>query len=296
MGVNPGQLVDHALLPVGAHLGAHLRVVEKDVDFLCKLTDVIGPGIERSAPGRIVDLLEIKGDDRPGEDHVFEDLVHGRVVGPLRPGIGVDADICGGEIAGQFVVTDPSGEMEVAGHPHLRAHFFQLLDRGAAADQDKADIMPVQGLVQIMGRTQQIIDPILLAHLAEIADQVGAALPQLRIGLDRMELVHIRTGAHNKDILRFFMAALQGDIAVGFIGNQDHPGGLESQFFEQKQCMVEQSAPPVKFGRKHLGGKVMMIKDELLANQLVEQAEEKVSVGRIAGLQHVKALPAQHPE
>ena len=139
---------------------------------------------------------------------------------------------------------------------------------------------------------QQQVDAFLLAHDADIADQVLAAVFQRRIRRHLLHAREIRAGTHHEHIVRVHAAARQRDVAIRLVGGDHHVGGPESHALQRQQQFLAEAAP-AELGFVELGIDVVVIEHELLAEQLVETADEENRVRRIAGVDDVEAAAEQ---
>jgi len=92
-------------------------------------------------------------------------------------------------------------------------------------------IAAVEIVVQHPYGADQVGDPVLRAHLAEIEDEVGFALLERGVGVIERELRQRRRRAHDKDVLGALLAALDRDPLVAFIGGDDDLRRAEAQPF-----------------------------------------------------------------
>ncbi len=135
---------------------------------------------------------------------------------------------------------------------------------------------------------QQQVDALLLAHDADITDQVLAPFLERRIGRHHLHAREIGTRAHHEDVLGIHSAARERDAAVGLVGGDHHVGGLERQAFQPRQQPASE-ATFTELGFVELGVDVVVIEHELLAEQFVETADQENGVRRIAGMDDVEA-------
>jgi hypothetical protein len=140
---------------------------------------------------------------------------------------------------------------------------------------------------------QQEVDAFLAAHHAHVADQVLAAPLEPLVGRHDLHALEARAAAHHEHALGGHPAALDGDAAVGLVGRDRHVGAAERQPLEPHHQLPQGAAAP-ELGFVELRARVVVVEDELLAEELVERPDEEEQIRRIAGMHYVEAPFPQH--
>ena len=86
-----------------------------------------------------------------------------------------------------------------------------------------------------------MIDAVLLAHLAEVDEQVRLAVLPGHVWRVHLEAVEVRTRADDVDVLRSKAAALHGDLLVAFVSGDDDVSRPECHPLEEQQATVHKS-------------------------------------------------------
>src|SRR5437870_6657684 len=121
---------------------------------------------------------------------------------------------------------------------------------------------------------QQVVDALLLSHDADVADQVTAAALKPFVGGQHLQALEARSAAHDEYPLWGHAVASDGYPSVRLVGGDRHVGGAEGPRLElQHQAMEE--ITPAELGFVELGAEIVMIEDELLAEQLEEAADQE---------------------
>jgi hypothetical protein len=127
----------------------------------------------------------------------------------------------------------------------------------------------------------------------DIADKVFAPLLQGFHRRDDLEPTQVRAAAHHEHPLGIHAAALDGDAPVRFVGGNRDIGRLECPALEPAQEPVEE-IPAAEFRLVELGVDVVVIENELLAEQLEEPTDQKNRIRGIAGVDDVESACQQH--
>jgi hypothetical protein len=147
---------------------------------------------------------------------------------------------------------------------------------------------------EVVHRMQQEVDALLLAHHADIADQVAPPVLEPLVRRADAHALEARSAAHHEHALGRHAAALDGDAPVGLVGGDGHIGAAECPALQPEHQAVEE-IPPAELGFVQLRVDVVVVEDELLAEQLEEPADQEEEVRRIAGMNHVEAARGEHP-
>src|SRR5207244_10028792 len=118
----------------------------------------------------------------------------------------------------QLVVGNASGEGDVVGHAKPYRQRLRLLPEAAVADEHELDIGSALLDDDAAHRFDEEIEAFLLAHDADIADQVAAAVTpsRIRVGMAR-PACQAGAGANHEDAGTVLAAALHGDGAIAFV-------------------------------------------------------------------------------
>src|SRR5437879_10720396 len=139
-----------------------------------------------------------------------------------------------------------------------------------------------------------MVDALLLPHHSDVADEIAAAALEPLVGRRQLHALKARSAAHDEHPLGRHAAALDRDAPIGLVRSDRHVGGAESPVLElQHQTMEEITSAELRL--VELGVKIMVIEDELLAEQLKKSADEEEQVGRIAGVNDVETAREEHP-
>src|SRR4051812_4306051 len=293
--VAPLELFHDAPAAEFAHLAAPRRIIEQLDDLQRHVDRVVRPRVERGGLRGIAALGEVELHHGLGERHVLHDLVHGRDVVHLAGDVGVHAYVGGVEHRQQLGVRHAAGEGDVIGHLELGRERFHFLERGATADQAEVHVTAPEAVHDVRGRVQQVVDAFLAAHDADIADEVFAAPLQLRHARQNLQTLEARAAAHDEHALRRHAAALERDAAIGLVGGDGDVGRTERELLEPQHQPIEKVAAP-ELREIQLGIRVVVVEQELLAEDLVEPADQEEEIGRIAVMDDVEAAREEHPQ
>ena len=116
-----------------------------------------------------------------------------------------------------------------------------------------------------------------------------------RLRLVLVALVLVATGlvarAVDLQILDDGFLEGQGDAPVGLVGGERNVRAAESHALEPAQ-RVPRKAAPAEFRLVQLRVGVVVVEDELLAEQAIEAADEKEQIRRIACVDHIEPAAA----
>src|SRR5438128_870939 len=103
----------------------------------------------------------------------------------------------------------------------------------AAADEDAMKIVPPELVAEVFHGANEMVDPILLADLAEIDEEMTLPLAPSGVRIEYAKAREIWPGTHDEDHVRRLRAARQGDLLVAVVGRDDDVGDLEGSALEE---------------------------------------------------------------
>ncbi len=296
LGIAPGERPVDPLLADLAHQGPPLRIVQQLRDQPGELGLVVGAGVDGGVTGGDPRLPEVEGDDRPAHHHVLQDLVHGRHVVERIARVGGEAHVRGGQVAHQVGVRNAPGELHLLREPEPPGQLHHRVEGVAAADEHRVPVGPPELVAQLREGPQGVVDAVLRAHDAQVAQQMGLAALQLRLRRYRPEPVGVRRAAHHEDVLGPPTAAAQRDVPVALVRGEHDVRGPVGPPFQRAHGAVEQVLAAVEPGEVQLGHQVVLVEDEPRAAPLQPQRRQEQQVGRVAGVDDVdRADPAGQP-
>jgi hypothetical protein len=80
-----------------------------------------------------------------------------------------------------------------------------------------------------------MVDPVLLADLTQVDDQVALALTPGRVGWVHGQALHVGARAHNVDVGRGHPASFDRDPPMALVGRYHQVGRLEGLAFQEPQ-------------------------------------------------------------
>src|SRR5262249_53760893 len=154
------------------------------------------------------------------------------------------------------------------------------LQRRAAADDAEMNVGALHRKYDVPDCADQVIDALLPAHHADVADQILASTLELLVGWLELHALEARAAAHDVDALGCHPTALDGDAPIRVVGCDRQVARTKRPVLELAQHAIQTTAP-AEFRFEQLGAEVVMIEHELLAEQLEEAADQEEQVGRI---------------
>ena len=100
---------------------------------------------------------------------------------------------------GDGVVLDPAGELDVVGEPELGGQL--RISSSTSPSPMNTACQSLRAALQRRERPDRVVDAVLRAHHADVAEQVGLAALQRRIRLDRREARQVGAGADHEHVL-----------------------------------------------------------------------------------------------
>ena len=147
--------------------------------------------------------------------------------------------------------------------------------------------------VQLSQREQGLVDAVLRAHHADVAEQEALAALQRRVGLARHEAGQVGTGTDDGDVVGVAPAALDRDPAVGVVDREHDVGAAEGDLLGGERRLVQQTA--AEAGEVELRREVVVVEDEAGAAAAQPERREQEEIGRAAGVDEVEAALAGEP-
>src|ERR1043166_2608694 len=133
-------------------------------------------------------------------------------------------------------------------------------------------------LPKVAQRSQKVVDAILRVHSADVAENGFPGVSQRSIGVDELDAVQVRSVADHEHLLRIDVAALDVDRLVTLVGRDENVGQLDRQRLEQLESARDEATACLVARAIKLRRKIVMVEDELLAEQLVNRADDKQCV------------------
>src|SRR5581483_424063 len=200
----------------------------------------------------------------------------------------VHADIGGIEHRQQLRVRYPAGERHVgldAKFSCIRTHCIEL---GAAAHQPEVHVFPLYDMNDVLDRAQQQINPLLLAHHTDIADQ--EAPPALQAFVRRLyfQPPQIGPAAHDVNLIGIHAPTLDRNPAVRLIRSDGNVRGPKCHPLEPKQQTMENAATP-ELRLVKLRIDVVVVEQKALAEGLEHPADKENRVRWIACVDSIEA-------
>ena len=166
------------------------------------------------------------------------------------------------------------------------------------------DVVATVPVADLDHGVDQVVDPVLLADLAEVGHQVATAVPPGVDGLDVAKPLEVGPAADHDHVVGVLAAPLDGHPLVALVRGDHEIGGPERPSLEEQQAGPHQRRAPIaELGVVHLGRQIVVVEQESGPGGLDQPAEREVGLGRVADVQHVDPpahhLPAQlqrHPD
>ena len=140
------------------------------------------------------------------------------------------------------------------------------------------------------------VHPVLVTHDAQIAGEVRAAVPQLRVLGAGAHHRGIGAAADHRRVGPVQTAPVHRHRPVGLVGGDHVVGGGEGGALEREEQRQGQAAITAEPGPVDLGTQVVVVEDEPDAAPPVPAGEGEVRVRRVAGLHDLEGvLPPESP-
>ena len=165
-----------------------------------------------------------------------------------------------------------------------------------AADDHREKILALQSDDDFAHRTQPAVHAVLRAHGADVPDQVLRAPREREVWIESLEGLR-RAVAHDEDLVRPLAPARERHVPVRLVGGDDDVGHrVGASFHGPKHLIDEIGSRLPEPGEIGLGRQVVVVKHELLAEQLEHRTDHEQGVGWVRGVDHVEAFAHRHPE
>ncbi len=198
-------------------------------------------------------------------------------------------------MAYQVGVRDAPGEVHLVLETEPPGQFHHRVEGVAGTDEHRVPVGASQLVAELRQGAQGVVDAVLRPHHAEVAQQMGLAVLELRIGRHRPEPVGLRGAAHHEDVLRPPAAPAHRDVPVALVRGDDDVRRPVGHPFQRAHRPVQQVLAAAEPGEVQLGHQVVLVEDEPRPAPLQPQGGEEQQVGRVAGVDHVHRadLPGQ---
>ena len=140
---------------------------------------------------------------------------------------------------------------------------------------------------------EQEVDALLFADDPDEADQISPSFLPTRIRRRDAHAAKIGSASDDKHSILRHATALYGNLAIALVGGNDDIGEKERQPLKKYQQTPEDSAS-IEFRFVQLRIDVVMIKDVFLPYKLEGQGDKKDQIGRVAAVNRVESMFAEH--
>ena len=174
--------------------------------------------------------------------------------------------------------------------PELPHEVLDLAARLAVSGEVQQDVVPLAHQ-QSHGAHQQV-HAVLLAHHAQVADEVAVSAAVEAAGAAGRELLQAGGAAHDEHVGGVLAAAGDRQAPVGIVGSDDdvgeRVGGPLGPLHDAFRHAVD--AHPASLRKQDLRTGVVLIEDEGDAPRPEEPADQEEEVGRIAGVDRIEGV------
>ncbi len=132
----------------------------------------------------------------------------------------------------------------------------------AGADEHRVPVGPTHLVAKLRQRPQGVVDAVLRAHDAQVAQQVRLAALDRLVGGHLAEPVDRGRAAHDEHLVRPLAASGQRDLAVALVGGDDDVGRPVGEPLEPAHRAVEEVLAAVESRQVQLGHQVVLVEDE----------------------------------
>ena len=165
-----------------AHSFSFIGILEQPEDLVCEVANlVLGVAVQRCLIRAESAFLRFKLNDGLTESHVFHDLDHrGHVVHPAWL-VRIYANVGRRKNLQHFAIGDSSGESDHVFEVLLMVHFPETCKSRSSPDKCELNVAPTR-ILHMLRNIQEDVQPILLAHVSDVTDQIRLATFHVRIG------------------------------------------------------------------------------------------------------------------